>query len=70
VWDHYLVNKLVNELKVKQSEVDECVFYQGKTLYVLYTDDLLLAAPDQNEIDQIIKDLKAVTVNITVEGDI
>jgi hypothetical protein len=70
VWNQYLVNKLVNELKFKQSEIDECVFYRGKTLYVLYTDDSLLAGPDQNEIDQIIKDLKAADLNITVEGDI
>eukprot|EP00978_Attheya_sp_CCMP212_P026333 scaffold86388_cov51-Attheya_sp.AAC.1 len=31
VWNHYLVNKLVNELKFKKSEIDECVFYRGKT---------------------------------------
>eukprot|EP00978_Attheya_sp_CCMP212_P030245 scaffold110477_cov55-Attheya_sp.AAC.1 len=24
VWNHYLVNKVVNELKFKQSEIDEC----------------------------------------------
>jgi hypothetical protein len=53
VWNKYLVDKLVNELKFKQSKVDKCVFYRGKTLYVLYTDDSLLAGPDQNEIDQL-----------------
>jgi hypothetical protein len=47
VWNKYLVDKLVNELKFKQSKVDECIFYRGKSLYVLYTDDSLLAGPDQ-----------------------
>jgi hypothetical protein len=39
VWNKYLSNKLVNELGFKQSKVDECVYYRGKTLYVLSTDD-------------------------------
>ena len=70
VWNQYLVDKLVNKLKFKQSEVDECVFYRGKTMYVLYTDDSLLAGPDKNEIDQIVKDLKEAQLNITDEGNI
>ena len=28
VWNKYLVDKLVNVLKFKQSTVDECVFYR------------------------------------------
>jgi hypothetical protein len=49
----------------RKLRVDECVFYHGKTLYVLYTDDSLLAGPDQNEIDEIILDLKKARSNIT-----
>ena len=47
VWNHYLVNKLVNELGFKQSKVDEYVFYKGQTLYVLYTYDSILAGPSE-----------------------
>ena len=61
---------MVNDLHFKQSKVDECVFYRGKTIYVLYTDDSILASPDQKEIDQIIKDLKKANLNITIEGDL
>jgi hypothetical protein len=50
----YLVNKLVKELGFKQSKVDECVFYRGRTLYVLYTDDSLLGGTDVNAIEQVI----------------
>eukprot|EP00978_Attheya_sp_CCMP212_P016930 scaffold44736_cov62-Attheya_sp.AAC.2 len=39
-------------------------------MYVLYTDDSLLAGPDQSEINQIIKDLKKARLDIMVEGDI
>ena len=71
VWNKYLVNKLVKELGFKQSKVDECVFYRGKTLYVLYTDDSLLAGPDLKEIEQVIYDLQHMAkLAITVEGDL
>ena len=70
VWNHYLVDKLVNKLGFTQSKVDECVFYKGKTMYVLYTDDSLLAGPDMDEINKIVEDLKKAKLNITDEGDI
>ena len=70
VWYKYLTNKLTKELGFKQSKVDECIFYRGTTMYVLYTDDSLLAGPNKGEIDQIIKDLKAANLDITDEGDI
>ena len=57
VWNDHLVNILVNQLNFKQSKVDECVFYRGNTMYLLYTDDSILAGPDQDEINQIIHDI-------------
>lgn len=70
VWNKYLTEKLIKNLGFKQSKVDECVFFRGKTMYVLYTDDSLLAGPDQKEIDTIIKDLEKAKLAITDEGDI
>jgi hypothetical protein len=71
VWNQYLVKKLVKELGFKQSKVDECVFYRGKTMYVLYTDDSLLAGPDKREIEAIIDELQTkAKLAITVEGDL
>jgi hypothetical protein len=44
---------------------------QGKSLYVLYTDDSLIAGPDAEEIEQIIRDLRdKAKLAITVEGDL
>ena len=57
-WNKYLVDKLVNQVGFVQSKVDECVFYKGNTMYVLYTDDSIIAGPDQNEIDDIIKQIE------------
>ena len=71
VWNKYLVDRLVNKLGFQQSKVDECVFYRGRTLYVLYTDDSLLAGPDEKEINQVIDNLRKVgKLDITVKGDL
>ena len=70
VWNKYLVDRLINQVGFKQSKVDECVFYRGNVIYVLYTDDSILAGPNQDDIDQAIADIKKAGLNITVEGDI
>jgi hypothetical protein len=70
VWNKFLVDKLVNKVGFVQSEVDECIFFKGNVVYVLYTDDSILAGPDKSEIDQVIEDIKAAELNITVEGDL
>ena len=69
-WYQYLSNILINEVGFKRSEVDECVFYRGNVMYVLYTDDSLLAGPNLAEVEQAIKDIRAAKLNITEEGDI
>lgn len=70
VWFQYLRGKLINELKFTQSKIDECIFYRGNTIYMLYTDDSLLAGPNKDEIEQVVKDLKKANLNVTDEGDI
>jgi hypothetical protein len=66
VWNKHLVKKLTKDLKFVRSKVDECVFYHGKTMHALCTDDSILAGPDQAEIDQIIKEMREVKLDITL----
>jgi hypothetical protein len=40
------------------SQIDECLFYRGQSVFVLYTDDSILAGPDSKELDSIIEDMK------------
>ncbi len=54
VWNQHLVNKL-KEVAFILSEIDECLFYKGKSAFVLYTDDSILAGPDPQELDDIIQ---------------
>ena len=42
----------------------------GRSVYVLYTDDSILAGPEKSELDQIIEDMKKAGLKLTVEGDI
>ena len=70
VWNQYLVDKLVNQVGFKQSKHDECVFYRGNVMYVLYTDDSILAGPDKDELKQVIADIKSAGLDVTEEGDI
>jgi len=69
-WNRYLTKKLIEEVGFKQSDVDECLFYRGNVLYVLYTDDSILAGPDEDEIEQVIELIRKANLKITDEGDI
>jgi hypothetical protein len=53
-----------------QSKVDECVYYKGSVVCILYTDDSILAGPDCNDIELVIEEIQAANLNITIEGDI
>ncbi|GAX15565.1 hypothetical protein FisN_3Hu032 [Fistulifera solaris] len=68
VWNQYLVSKL-KSIGFEQSAIEECVFYKGKMIYVLYTDDSILAGPDKTEIANTIKEMQAI-LDMTVEGDL
>ena len=70
VWYKYLNKKLTEELVFERSQVDECVFYRGKKIYVLYTDDYILAGPDQEEIEKLIKELKKSNLEVKYEVNI
>ena len=70
VWYQYLSKRLVGDVGFTKSRIDECVFYKGNTVYVLYTDDSIITGPDQGEINQVIKEIQDAGLNITVEGTI
>jgi hypothetical protein len=69
LWNQHLVNGLVNVLKFKQSEVDECVFYRGTRILMICVDDGILCGASASEIRTIIKEMGEL-FNITDEGEI
>ena len=69
VWNLYLVERL-KEIGFTPSKHDPCVFYKGRSMYLLYTDDSILAGPDPKELDAIIQQMKDHGLKITSEGGI
>ena len=69
VWNKFLVGKL-QIAGFEQSKVDECVFYRGKCIYTLYTDDSILVGPTDEELDEAVEAMKATGLKLTVEGTI
>jgi len=45
------------KLGFKPSVQDECIFYYGKTIFIVHTDDTILLGTDQQEIDTLVKRL-------------
>jgi len=54
VWYLHLKDNLL-KLGFKPSEHDECVFYHGSTIFIVYTDDTILLGPSKEEIDNLVK---------------
>ncbi len=69
VWNQHLV-KAFKSIGFKVSKIDESVFYREGCIFVLYTDDSILAGPDPAVLDKVIQDMKEAGLNLTVEGDI
>ena len=67
VWNRHLVQKLLMA-GFTQSNEDECVFYHGKCIYMLYTDDSILAGPTDEELDAVVQQMKDVGLDLTVEN--
>ncbi|MGL5935137.1 MAG: reverse transcriptase domain-containing protein, partial [Cetobacterium sp.] len=47
---------------------DECMFFRGNVMYCLYTDDSIITAPTNQELDQVIEDMKQCGLDLTMEG--
>ena len=70
VWYKYLTRKLIEEVGFEKSEVDECVFTRGGVIYLLYTDDSIIAGVDKEQVENAIRDIEAAGLKITREGDV
>ena len=53
VWYLHLKDNLL-KLGFKPSEHDECVFYHGSTIFIVYTDNTILLGPSKEEIDNLV----------------
>ena len=68
VWNKHLHKGLI-EIGFIQSKIDECVYYKGQTIFLVYVDDGILAGPNKDEINDIMQQMNK-RYNMTNEGDI
>jgi len=64
---HLRINLL--KLGVKPSQHDEYIFYYGKTIFIVYTDDTIFLGPDKEEIDLLVGRLRK-TFKIEDQGEL
>jgi hypothetical protein len=57
------------DLGFVQSEVDDCIFYRGDVIFMVYVDDAIFMGPDASAIDKCIEDMKTF-FTMQDEGDI
>jgi hypothetical protein len=63
------LRKNLLKLGFKPSQHDECAFYYGKTVFIVYTDDTILLGPDKDEIYFLVKRLGKI-FKIEDQGDL
>jgi hypothetical protein len=57
VWKGYLVEKLT-DIGFKPSLIDECVFYHGNVIFILYVDDSIFVGDNDDKLTQSIRDIQ------------
>ena len=67
VWNQFLVDKLLS-IGFKQSLVDECMFYRGNIIFIVYVDDGIFIGKSDEQIATAIDELRALNLNIEDQG--
>ena len=66
IWDQYMTDKLCNSFQ--QSQVDECTFYCGDVIFIIYVDGSIFFGSHDDTLTLIIKQLKDVGLNVEDQG--
>jgi len=67
VWNSYLVNKLL-EIDFKQSLINDCVFYHGDVIFIVYVDDGIFLGSSDEQLSGIIIELWNLDLDIEDQG--
>jgi hypothetical protein len=68
VWNQHLAKGL-HKAGFVASKVDECVFYKGRTIFIVYVDGGIFFGPYVKAIEQAMKNLDAQGFNLDMMGD-
>ena len=67
VWNGYLVNKLL-EIDFKQSQIDDCVFYRGDEIFIVYVNDSIFLGSSDEQLSSIITEMRNLNLDIEDQG--
>ena len=68
VWNQFLTDKL-RSIGFTPSNVDECVFYRGSTIFIVYVDDGLVFDLNGDNLDSFVEELRGVDLNVEDQGE-
>ena len=68
VWNEYLTTALVDGLGFTQSKIDQCVFYRGTTIFIVYTDDGIAFDAVGRNLDNFIEELRGAKLKVEDMG--
>ena len=69
IWNKHL-HKGLMKMGFEQSNIDECLYYRGTTIFLVYVDDGIIIDSDRARIDTIFNEFKAHNFDVTDEGDL
>jgi hypothetical protein len=67
VWNSFLVDKLLS-IGFTTSLIDDCVFYRDDVIFMVYVDDSIFLGDDDSKLQQAIKDIQDIELNIEDQG--
>ncbi len=67
VWNSFLMDKLLS-IGFTTSLVDDCVFYRDDVIFMVYVDDCIFLGDDDSKLQQAIKDIQDIGLNIENQG--
>ena len=69
LWFRKISKTLVNDLKFKASEMDPCLFVRQDCIIVLYVDDAIIMARNEESVQKLLDELKTQNYAFTRDGD-
>jgi hypothetical protein len=67
VWNSFLVDKLVS-LGYTASLIDDCIFFRGDTIFMVYVDDGIFLGNNDAQLQQAIREIQGLGLNIEDQG--
>ncbi len=67
MWNHHLTVKLL-EIGFTQSLIDDCVFYRGDTIFIVYVYNRIVIGDNNDQILAIIAQIQSLGLKIEDQG--